>query len=159
MTIYFAILGPSVNAALNQWGSGDILLSASLTNASAKTDTESRVAKSKEEEFFSRYGGVEKTTNEDRSQKTVETMLGSLSTTEKVEGVLKKDAGEAVDNDWPDMDDFSKKEETDSKPAVATESAESKKQNVVFLSNTAASSPSSKTSSILGKKKKGTFFY
>lgn len=144
--------GPCVNAALNQWSSGDSEIPVLASLSSQTKSNASKSNKSKEDEFFSRYGGLQ---TEDKviAEKSVESTLASLSDSKTTENI--KQSSEAVD-DWPDMDEFSPKEEVTQKkqqPSLA-QSEEVKGPNVVFLSNN-SSSPSSKTSSIIAKKKKG----
>lgn len=143
-----------MDSALNHWSSGDtrISLSASLSSQEKSAPK----AKSKEDEFFARYGGLQ-TENKVVTEKTVDNVLASLSDSKTCEN-MKETTENTKDNDddWPDMGEISSKEEvTPRKPQPSNIQSEGVKgPSVVFLSNN-SSSPANKTSSILAKKKKG----
>lgn len=152
---FFIDEGPRVDAALNQWSSGnsEIPISASLSSQTKSNTTKTN--KSKEDEFFARYGGIQ-TEGKVVTEKTVDDALASLSDTKTSENLKNETSNNIIEDDWPDMDEFSTKKEVVQKkpqPSVAQDE-KVKGPSVVFLSNS-SSSPSSKTSSILAKKKKG----
>lgn len=161
--------GPNVNAALSHWRTGEteIPAAASLSSSKVEENATPKGAKSREDEFFSKYSKINQT--ESRAEKSIESLLedvvakGGNSIPPSSECVEPSANEQACDDAWPDMDDDMNDTTKTASPSIpAKKQPETPKMqdsgpSVVFLSESSPGAPSTtnKPSSIIAKKKKG----